>query len=657
MFESHNLRTYYIRLAVWLLSTCCALLAQSAYWQQRADYVMSVHLDTQTHTLRGTQQLSYYNQSPDTLRKVYYHLYFNAFQPGSMMDVRSRTIQDPDPRVRDRILHLEDTEQGYQHIVSLTQYGKALTYKTEGTILIVFLEEALLPDQHTLLEMKFEAQVPVQIRRSGRNNTEDIAYSMSQWYPKIAEYDYQGWHAVPYVGREFHGVWGNFDVKIHIDSSYTVAATGLLQNAPAIGKGYTSTLHKSHTPDTTLQHATRALPQSTRTWHFTAEHVHDFVWAADPNYLHDTLKVENGPLLRFFYTPKVQEKWQAMKPYAAQAFSYLNKHFGQYPYPVYSIIQGGDGGMEYPMATLVTGERSLQSLVNVVVHEVAHSWYQGLLATNESRYAWMDEGFTTYATTLTMQAIFKPIQTADPFEGLQQYYRKICASGTEEPMNTLADHFLQNSSYSMASYAKGALFLHQLSYIVGQQTLVKGLRTYFDTYAYKHPTPWHFIRTIEKIADIHLGWYYEYMANSTASVDYGIYHIGKGGRAKSTRIVLERKGRMPMPIELRLSQRNGEQALYYIPLQAMYGTKKEYAQSMTRHTLSAWPWTHPYYTFEVPVKFKDILSLTIDPSARLLDVNMENQSLHLDHWQRFPKDEARATVTYEGNLLHTEVKK
>ncbi len=167
---------------------------------------MEVRLDVKTHKVAGTQKLTYYNNSKDTLRRVYYHLYFNAFQPGSMMDVRSRNIPDPDRRVGDRISKLKADEIGYQHVQSLKQDGKDLTYKIDGTILEVTLAKPILPGTKTVFDMKYESQVPLQVRRSGRNNKEGIAYSMTQWYPKMAEYDHQGWHAYPYVAREFHGV-------------------------------------------------------------------------------------------------------------------------------------------------------------------------------------------------------------------------------------------------------------------------------------------------------------------------------------------------------------------------------------------------------------------------------------------------------------------
>ena len=337
-------------LAFVLLFSAHELLAQRDYWQQRVEYNMEVALDVSTHKVIGNQLLTYYNNSPDTLTKVYYHLYFNAFQPGSMMDVRSRNLPDPDRRVMDRISKLKEDEIGYQHILSLKQDGKTLKYKVSGTILEVTLEKPILPKTKSVFEMKFESQVPHQIRRSGRNNREGISYSMTQWYPKMAEYDYQGWHAYSYVAREFHSPWGDFDVKITIDPKFVIGGTGILQNAEKIGHGYSN--------------GVVAKSGSDLTWHFKAKNVIDFAWAADPDYTHDRVSVPNGPELHFFYqkNEKTTETWKKTEEYAVKVFQYLNEHFGKYPFSTYSIIQGGDGGMEYPMCTLLLGEGSLAGL-------------------------------------------------------------------------------------------------------------------------------------------------------------------------------------------------------------------------------------------------------------------------------------------------------
>ena len=188
-----------------------------SYWQQKVSYTMDIDFDDTKHQFKGTQTLVYTNNSPDELDKVFYHLYFNAFQPESMMDVRSRTIKDPDSRVGDRISKLKPEEMGYQKINSLKMNGRKVNYTIVGTILEVELKKTIKPGESVTFDMDFEAQVPIQIRRSGRNSKEGVDYSMTQWYPKMSEYDREGWHANPYVGREFHGVWGDFDMTIHMN--------------------------------------------------------------------------------------------------------------------------------------------------------------------------------------------------------------------------------------------------------------------------------------------------------------------------------------------------------------------------------------------------------------------------------------------------------
>jgi len=229
-------------LILMLCALCLVLLAfaQPDRWQQRVKYSMNIDMNVQTNRFTGKQKLEYWNNSPDTLSKVFYHLYWNAFQPNSMMDNRSRRqgtivlrqgrngndIVDWDQRVRDRIQNLKPEEYGYQKILSLKMNGRPQTFKIEETILEVKLDKPILPKSKVSFEMEFESQVPLQIRRSGRDNpTTKVRYSMSQWYPKICEYDYEGWHPTPYVAREFYGVWGDFDVTISIDKKYIYVMT------------------------------------------------------------------------------------------------------------------------------------------------------------------------------------------------------------------------------------------------------------------------------------------------------------------------------------------------------------------------------------------------------------------------------------------------
>jgi Peptidase family M1 domain len=587
---------------------------QREYWQQRVEYVMDVKLNVTTHKVAGSQLLTYYNNSPDTLTKVYYHLYFNAFQPGSMMDVRSRNLPDPDRRVMDRISKLQENEIGYQHIISLKQDGKPLTYKIIGTIMEVTLAKPLLPKSKSVFDMKFESQVPNQIRRSGRNNREGISYSMTQWYPKMAEYDFQGWHAYPYVAREFHSPWGDFDVKITIDPTFVIGGTGKLQNPEQIGHGYASTDIKKSTGDLT--------------WHFVAKDVIDFAWAADPDYAHDKAKVPNGPELHFFYqkNEKTTETWKKMQPYAVKVFEYLNEHFGKYPFDTYSIIQGGDGGMEYPMCTLILGEGNLDGVTGTMAHEVAHSWYQMTLASNESLYAWLDEGFTDFASSEAMSAILK--DTNPSHQSSYSSYFSLVNSGLQEPANQHSDHFNTNRAYSTMAYSMGAVFLEQLKYLIGEENFYKGMKRYYNTWKMKHPEPNDFIRVMEKTSGLQLHWYLRYWINTTKRIDYGIGNIIE--KDDATLVDINRIGEFPMPVELLVTYKDGSKELLYIPMNELLGNKPAEKVTVKTTTLETWPWVNPSYTLQIKKKMTEIESLEIDPSLRMADINRRNNKMMLN---------------------------
>lgn len=609
-------------ITLFLLGVLFTAQSQDYRWQQRAEYSMDIKLDVSTHKVNGTQKLVYYNNSKDTLTKVYYHLFFNAFQPGSMMDVRSRNIVDPDARVGDRISKLSESEIGYQHIESLKQDGKDITWNIEGTVMEVNLAKALLPNTKTTFDMKFEAQVPVQIRRSGRNSKEDIAYSMTQWYPKLAEYDFKGWHAYQYVAREFQGVWGDFDVKITIDPKFVIGGTGVLQNADKIGHGYESTGAKVNRPSGDL------------TWHFVAKNVIDFAFAADPEYVHETAQVPNGPMLHFFYQPgeKTTANWKELKNYSVKHFEFMNKTFGKYPYETYSIIQGGDGGMEYPMCTLITGERSIGSLVGVMAHEVSHSWYQGVLASNEALYPWMDEGFTDFSSNESMTFMFNQDKNK-AHDGSYRGYFALVNSGLQEPISQHSDHYNTNRAYGTAAYSMGTVFLHQLKYVMGEEVFYKAMRRYYNTWKFKHPEPNDFIRVMEKTSSLHLSWYMNYWVNTTKRIDYGIKSVIE--KEGSTLITLERLGDFPMPIDLVVTYKDGTKEMLYIPLNEMLGKKINENTGIARTDLEAWPWVYPTYTAKLSKKASEIDTIEIDPSMRMADVDKKNNKIEVSKLKTF----------------------
>jgi hypothetical protein len=597
-----------IRIFVILLFALTNGSAQPERWQQGAKYEMDIDFDVKKHQFKGYQKMILTNNSPDTLDKVFYHLYFNAFQPNSMMDVRSRTILDPDRRVGDRISKLKSDEQGFIKVSSLKMDGKKVLHKTVGTILEVKLSNPVLPHTQAVFEMNFTGQVPEQIRRSGRNNAEGIEYSMAQWYPKMCNYDYQGWHSNPYVGREFYGIWGDFDVKISMPSNYVLAGTGTLQNPKETGYGYASTDPVSR--------------PTKLTWHFKAQNVHDFVWAADPDYKQIVHKNRDGTTVRYFYQPgeKTSDNWERLPAIMDEAFEYINTHYGKYPFSEYSFIQGGDGGMEYPMATLITGQRSLISLVGVSIHELMHSWFQMVLGSNEALYHWMDEGFTSYASNAVMNHLKKkkliPGDAVDnPHLQDVKGYVNFALSGKEEPLITHADHFMTNTAYGVASYTKGSALLEQLRYIIGEKNFDKSMLMYFETWKFKHPNTNDFFRIMEKASGLELDWFKEYFVHTTHRINYAIEDV------KGKMVILQNKGLVPMPLDITVKTKDGKMYQYYIPQELMRGEKKDDKVFRDAVLLPDWAWTHPEYSFEIKQKPSDVESIEIDVSGRMADAD------------------------------------
>ena len=573
-----------------------------SYWQQKVSYVMDVELNTNTHQLTGTQELTYTNNSPDTLNKVYYHLYFNAFQPGSMMDVRSRTIPDPDRRVMDRISKLTKDEIGFQEIESLTLNGNKVDFVIEGTVLKVTIPEGIAPNQSVVFKMNFVAQVPKQIRRSGRFNAEGIEYTMTQWYPKMAEYDKDGWHANEYVGREFYGVWGDFDVTINIDSNYVVAGTGVIQNPNEVGHGY------SHSK----------LNSAKLKWNFKAQNVHDFGWAADPDYQHDIIKVDDSLQLHFFYqADTLASQWKDIQLDVVEMFKITNANFGRYPYSDFSIIQGGDGGMEYPMCTMVAGHGSRHGMVSLITHESIHNWYYGVLGTNEYRYPWMDEGMTTYAEEFAMDKL-DSLDGENFLSHSYSSYRLLANkwNDRDEPLATPGDLFNYNRVYSISAYSKGAITQNMLRYIVGDEVYYSAIKKYFDEWKFKHPTPMDLLRVMEVESDLELDWFFEHWVNTLHRIDYS---VSMKSVDYQTSIEIKNEANLPMPIEIDVKLKNGEVKSFYIPLRQMRGSKK-----FAGKTLPSWAWVNPNYEFTIEIPLSEIDSVILDPRNMLADLNIEN---------------------------------
>ncbi len=586
----------------------------NAYYQQHISYDMNIDVDVKKYQYKGSQTIEYTNNSPDVLKKVFFHLYLNAFQPGSMMDQRiqymggeadGRMTTQEKGEVVSRIQSLSAEDQGYQKIKVLKQNGKDLKFHIKGTLMEVELAEPIAANgAKTTFSMEWEAQVPEQIRRSGKRNREGIELSMTQWYPKMAEYDYEGWHTWEYVQREFQGVFGDFNVNITIDSDYVVAAGGVLKNPESV-KGYSSKKPKS----------------SKVTWQYEAHDIHDFAWAADPDYIIESAQVPNGPKLYFARQNNSDtEFWKLAYPKAVEFFQIMNQKFGQYLYPTYTFAQGGDGGMEYGMITLIMGNgrgdndaEKLHGLCGLMFHEAAHSWFQQMIATNESMRAWMDEGFTSFAEAYCMDQIFPnkelPYFNAETVVGLANFQK----TGREELASNLADHYETGAGYSVAAYVKGSAFLSTLSYIVGEEKFWEIMKQYYDIWKLKHPTDRDFMHIAQKVSGMDLKWYFQFFIYTREPINYSLGLIKESGGL--TQITVENKGIFPMPIDLRVTLKNGKTEWYTIPLRQMRGTKAN--DINTYNELPDWPWTQTQYTAELPYKKSEIESIMIDGTFRL----------------------------------------
>jgi aminopeptidase N len=416
----------------------------------------------------------------------------------------------------------------------------------------------------------------------------------------MAEYDYEGWHTDPYIAREFYGVWGDFDVTIHIDEKHMLGGTGYIQNPQEVGFGYENKNKILRVPNT---------PKLK--WHFKAPNVHDFTWVADANFVHDTKKLNNGTILHFLYKEdaKIQKNWRKMQPIAVKTMEFYNKYVGEYAYDQYSIIQGGDGGMEYAMCTLVTAHRSFEGLVGTMMHEMGHAWFQFALATNESKHEWMDEGFTTYIEAIASDKIVHN-KGAFIFENSYNYYYYMVNTGLEEPLTTHADRYQTNMSYGINAYDKGLVFIAQLGYIIGEESLEKSIKKYYKMWAGKHPNPTDFIRVAEITSGINLDWYLNEFTQTTHTIEYGI------DKVEAKKITLIRKGRIPMPIDLEVTYMDGTKESFYIPLNLMRGEKQT-----DNILLPDWNWGHQTYSFDVS---KEVKEVRIDTSLLMADINKNN---------------------------------
>ncbi len=576
---------------------------QCDYWQQRVKYKIYANVDILNHKYSGSEIVTYYNNSPDTLKKIYFHLYYNAFQSESSFAQKNFTVIDPEKELDKKFRELKSDESGGITIQSIKQDSNEMEYQIYETILTAKLNRNLMPGDSCIFFLNYEAKIPKLIRRSGWGSKEGIDLSMAQWYPKIAAYDREGFHPDVYLGREFYGVWGDFDIIIDIDKSYIVAAG-------------------------TESQSSELLDSNKLRYHFISKNIHDFVWTADRDYMHYSIKADTNIYLNFYFqnldSIKVKN-WLGLGNAMKLVLAFMNKKVGKYQYTNFSFIEGGDGGMEYPLACLITGNRSFNSLVGISVHEFIHAWFYAQIANNESKYPWMDEGFTSFYNILVLQyldslGIIERKFPEFPFQDDYDKYIQFSLSDYWEPMNKHSDHYKTNFAYGINSYNGGMVFLKQLESVVGHQAFERGIKRYFYKWKFKNPLPIDFIKIMESESDMELKWYLDYFVNNTGISDYAIDTVVFVTNRLFIKIY--RSNNFPLPIDLKIKYSDGTEKFFSIPSDLMLNHKKE--DYFSFQVLTPWNCLKDSYLFSYELEGKKIQKIELDPSQRIADINRSN---------------------------------
>ncbi len=576
-----------------------------------------------TYHYYGRSTTGFVNQSGDTLHQLFYHAYFNAFRKGSALEAGAE--EQGAPAIAERIRRLDSHQEGSLDIDSCTVNGQQAATQRTGTIVRIDLPRPLPPGERISVSFSFAGRIPWIVRRAGRNNIDNIRYSMAQWYPKLCQYDEHGWHNNQYLFREFYGVFSSYDVRITLPARYVVGATGTLQNPGEVGHGY------QYTRDTIVQPSQQNLSKdSMLTWHFRADNVHDFAWVADENYTHE-IAVHGSTVIHVLHDSSVAEAWAPVALWCKRALDACGALLGSYPYASFTCAQAGDGGMEYPQLIMIQ-HRERNALLHVVVHEIVHQWFYGLVASNETQHAWLDEGFTEYLEHRITTEHFpeEPPRTRPLLQRLliperpvaiatELTYFNVVRTGLDEPLSTPHDRF-SDYGVSWIVYDKGMAFLRQLEYSFGRKALDSCLQRYARLWRYGHPYPRDFEKICEDVFGQRMDDIFDTFINTTHLPDYEITSMvdtRSSSGMYSTTIELKKNSIAHVPLTLYARLDNDQWITHRIPSDISYNPNDT--------TTAPWLWPYPSYTAELTTTEK-IMEVRLDTTHALLDLIAENNT-------------------------------
>lgn len=480
----------------------------SQYWQQQVNYTIDVTLNDKDHSLDGFEKIEYINNSPDTLRSIWFHLWPNAYK-NDKTAFSDQLLENGNTK----FYFSDQEEKGY--INRLDFKVNAVTAATEDhpqhiDIIKLLLPTPLAPGQKVIISTPFHVKLPYNFSRGGHD---DQSYQLTQWYPKPAVYDKEGWHPMPYLDQgEFYSEFGNYDVTITLPANYVVAATGELQNTSE--KEWLKTrstyswqplVHKEKMKSggyKTIRQISPASSPANKTLYYKQENVHDFAWFADKRFIvnYDTLQLTSKKIIDLFsfYTPQESTTWKNTLSYIKDAVLHYSRYVGEYPYQTISAVQGPKsfgGGMEYPTITILSPVKNERELDNTIAHEIGHNWFYGILASNERKYPWMDEGINAYYDALYQQQKNHHFQQTTE----QSLLRTFIAEKKDQPISTASEEF-STANYALVAYYKTAQWLTWLQKELGTEAFNKAMQEYYLRWQFKHPQPGDFKKVIEEVS-------------------------------------------------------------------------------------------------------------------------------------------------------------
>ncbi|KAA3618670.1 MAG: M1 family peptidase [Calditrichaeota bacterium] len=660
----------------------------AGYWQQDVHYQIAARLDIETRIIYGSEKLTYYNNSPDTLKFVYFHLYQNAFKPGSYLDQYLQSDHS------DAIKRLTGTRKGEIKIEKMADGDNlALPMQLDNTILRVELNQALLPNDSTIFQIDFKTYFGNYLRRMNYNPSRGVEqFNTAHWYPRIVVYDRNaGWNADQHLEREFYGDFGTFEVNLTLPHDFIVAATGFLLNRDEVlpdslmqKLDVVNFLETDHTKPTT--EIIEREPGLTKTWRYKAVNVHDFAWTADPSFRIGTA-VWNDVTCYSFVREWKAAYWQDAAQFAADVIRILSQDFGQYGYHK-MIVADVDDGMEYPMITFDGGFSP--DYYNLLAHEIGHNWFYGMVGSNETYSPFMDEGFAQFLTAWTMEKLVRSPDAVknegsyeyandsrERYSNYIQYYNTV-KSGRDIHLETHSDKInLENKGRLQywQTYYKTAVMLYNLQYVLGDELYREAMAYYVEKWKFCHPQREDFYQTITEFTGWDLRWFFDQWTKKIRTVDYSIekFKAVPQQGAWIAKVKIKRKGTAIMPLDLVFTFKDGSTQKAIIPVG--YEFKNEKAAII----LPKWTgWGRFNQTYEAEIILKNNpVALEIDPSHRLADIyQLDNYASVLprvqfepawrfSHWQadkyKFtwrPKvgynnvDGLRAGVHFDGGYLN-----